>query len=116
LGRACRARPRQAREPPAQAEFPDVRLQYLFATLLTRIWRMPDRSLLGLLTCALVMDRKDKAKLLARTAAAKHYEGDHRSGQDVDATMSVYTQALRPCRRPRAARRTSPYATSSPTP
>jgi hypothetical protein len=69
--------------------------QDLFATLLTRIWRMPDRSLLGLLTCALVMDRKDKAKLLARTAAAKHYEGDHRSGQDVDATMSVYTQALR---------------------
>jgi hypothetical protein len=28
MGRACRGMPRQARAAPAQAEFPDVRLQY----------------------------------------------------------------------------------------
>ncbi|SEA87965.1 type IV secretion system DNA-binding domain-containing protein [Rubrimonas cliftonensis] len=69
--------------------------QDLFATLLTRIWRMRNRSLMALLEAALIWDRESKATLLEGTSAAKHYQGDHRSGHDVDATMSVYTQALR---------------------
>jgi type IV secretory pathway TraG/TraD family ATPase VirD4 len=69
--------------------------QQLFAALLTRIWRLPDRSLQALLEAALLWDKEKKAALLAGTDAAKHYQGDHRSGHDVDATAAVYTQALR---------------------
>lgn len=80
---------------PGENNFFHVGAQDVFATMLLRIARLPKRSLLGLLEAALVLDKKGKAELLARTAAAKHYEGDHRSGHDVDATMAVFTQALR---------------------
>jgi type IV secretory pathway TraG/TraD family ATPase VirD4 len=69
--------------------------QQLFAALLTRVWRLPNRSLQALLEAALMWDKERKATLLAGTDAAKHYQGDHRSGHDVDATAAVYTQALR---------------------
>jgi hypothetical protein len=69
--------------------------QDLFATLLTRIWNMRERSLMGLLEAALIWDKEQKAELLEGTSAAKHYRGEHRSGHDVDATAAVYTQALR---------------------
>jgi type IV secretory pathway TraG/TraD family ATPase VirD4 len=69
--------------------------QQLFAALLTRVWRLPNRSLQALLEAALIWDKDSKAALLAGTDAAKHYQGDHRSGHDVDATAAVYTQALR---------------------
>jgi hypothetical protein len=72
-----------------------VAAQDLFATLLTRIWTMKNRTLLGLLEAALVWDKEAKADLLTGASAAKHYRGEHRSGHDVDATASVYTQALR---------------------
>jgi hypothetical protein len=72
-----------------------IAAQDLFATLLTRIWTLRNRSLLGLLEAALVWDKEAKAELLKGTSAAKHYMGEHRSGHDVDATASVYTQALR---------------------
>lgn len=67
----------------------------LFASLLTRVWKLKDRSLYGLLEAALVWDKEQKRRLLEGTEAAKHFEGDHRSGHDVDATMAVYTQSLR---------------------
>ncbi|MEM7498147.1 MAG: type IV secretion system DNA-binding domain-containing protein [Pseudomonadota bacterium] len=69
--------------------------QDLFAALLTRVGRMPDRSLEKLLLIALTMGRAQKAELLRGSSAAKHFEGEHRSGHDVDATMAVFTQALR---------------------
>lgn len=67
----------------------------LFVALLTRVWRLENRSLLGLLEAALIWDRERKLELLEGTEAAKHFDGDHRSGHDVDATMAVYTQSLR---------------------
>jgi hypothetical protein len=83
--------------PSAQGDnnFFHIAAQDLFATLLTRVWTLKDRSLQGLLEAALVWQKEDKAALLYGTSAAKHYLGEHRSGHDVDATMSVYTQALR---------------------
>ncbi|MEM9763550.1 MAG: type IV secretion system DNA-binding domain-containing protein [Pseudomonadota bacterium] len=44
---------------------------------------------------AALLTRKQKAELLKGSSAAKHFEGEHRSGHDVDATMAVFTQALR---------------------
>ncbi|WP_333835175.1 type IV secretion system DNA-binding domain-containing protein, partial [Rubrimonas sp.] len=87
--------------PSVQGEnnFFHVGAQDLFATFLVRLLRLKERSLLGLLEATLVMPRAAKAHLLRRSAAAKHYEGEHRSGHDVDATMAVYTQSLRFLRR-----------------
>ncbi|MEM6678000.1 MAG: type IV secretion system DNA-binding domain-containing protein [Pseudomonadota bacterium] len=83
--------------PSVQGEnnFFHAAAQDLFAALLTRVGRMPDRSLEKLLLIALTLSRKQKAELLKGSSAAKHFEGEHRSGHDVDATMAVFTQALR---------------------
>ncbi|MEM6549203.1 MAG: type IV secretion system DNA-binding domain-containing protein [Pseudomonadota bacterium] len=83
--------------PTVQGEnnFFHAAAQDLFAALLNRVGRMPDRSLEKLLLIALTMGRAQKAELLRGSSAAKHFEGEHRSGHDVDATMAVFTQALR---------------------
>lgn len=83
--------------PSVQGEnnFFHAAAQDLFAALLNRVGRMPDRSLEKLLLIALTMGRAQKAELLRGSSAAKHFEGEHRSGHDVDATMAVFTQALR---------------------